>query len=472
MTITSENQNSRIIKAALSSNIHMQEILTLGREKFHLFQTIYLSFSSTEELCNQFNLAVDSYLLVKQLWSHEIPRTSEYYGDGPRKRKVDDERLVEELLATEPYKTQLYTYFCPKPPVLFPLVTHRTNSNLQHQAGQYQIEYDMAAEGREKCKKQISEVLKNVLPRKMIRDHRMLYTSCCRNGHQICVECAMKIQNKSGDSIPDCPLCKQNFEVEIFDPDDRKSGNMFLGPVLYLKFFKFRIPFYITITSGLYDRFHPTISHGLISDDGIFMSDHDISEVNSFVQQDHAVSQMTNGRISGDVVLDSQYRRTENVDYVNDFDIQCHENAKVRVNLYTACTMIQGNFTLHVRLSHSPLQFTRNDQMVKGKWKQVDVPRSSENFFELDGNVHHIIDDRQFVFQRWNTRVEIEFRNKDGYVIQAAVVNIDKRPHCRWMQANNQLTESRACTINQELSQTDRSNRRHRWYQDGLNPSR
>jgi len=100
-----------IIKAALSSNVHMQEILTLGREKFHLFQTIYLSFSSTEELCNQFNLAVDSYLLVKQLWSHEIPRTSEYYGDGPRKRKVDDERLAEELLATEPYKTQLYTYF-------------------------------------------------------------------------------------------------------------------------------------------------------------------------------------------------------------------------------------------------------------------------------------------------------------------------------------------------------------------------
>ena len=50
-----------IIKDALLSHqataVHMQEILKLRREKFHLVETIYVSFSSNQTLCEQFNLA-------------------------------------------------------------------------------------------------------------------------------------------------------------------------------------------------------------------------------------------------------------------------------------------------------------------------------------------------------------------------------------------------------------------------------
>jgi len=456
-----------IIKAALLSSeetaAHMREILKSARENFHLFETIYTSFSSNEVFRDQFNRAVDSYLLVKQLWNTEIPRTSDHYGDAPRKRKIDDERVAQELLAAEPYNRQLYAYFFPKPPVLAPQATHRNNQNLQHQAGHYPIEYDTAVEARENCKRQISKILRDKLPRKNIRDGHMLYTSCCRNGHQMCVGCAMDRQNHPANAIPDCPMCEEDFKVDIFDSGDRKSGNMFLGPALYLKFFKFRVPFYITVTAGVYDRFNPALSQMLISEDGSLMSEGAISEVNSFAQQDDALSLITGGKTSGEVVLAPQEGRLRNADYVNEFDVQCHENAKVRVNLYTACTVMQGNFTLHVRLSYSPLRFTRQDQMVQGKWQQVGVPQSSEASFELDGNAHPIMDDSQFVFQRWNTRMEIQFRDAGGSVIQAAVVNIDKRPRCSWAGDHTTPTESRSCTIEQEPSPIERGHQRHRW---------
>jgi len=71
-----------IIKAALLSSeetaAHMREISKSGRENFHLFETIYTSFSSNKVFRDQFNRAVDSYLLVKQLWNIEIPRTSDH----------------------------------------------------------------------------------------------------------------------------------------------------------------------------------------------------------------------------------------------------------------------------------------------------------------------------------------------------------------------------------------------------------
>jgi len=78
--------------------------------------------------------------------------------------------MANELLAAEPYNRQLYAYFFPKPQVLTPQATHRNNANLQHQACQYPIEYETAVEARETCKRQISKVLRNALPRKNIRD--------------------------------------------------------------------------------------------------------------------------------------------------------------------------------------------------------------------------------------------------------------------------------------------------------------
>jgi hypothetical protein len=134
-------------------------------------------------------------------------------------------------------------------------------------------------------------------------------------------------------------------------------------------------------------------------------------------------------------------------DFINTFDIQCHENSKVHVELFTAPTVEQNGVTVHLKKTYSRPRRTTSKQYIDKEWRHTDVPKTLISDKQLNGNSCVLLSDTDLGYQRWNTSVEIEFRDCKGLVLQSAVVNIDKLPSDKWEEMDIHITNEYSCVI-------------------------
>jgi len=212
-------------------------------------------------------------------------------------------------------------------------------------------------------------------------------------------------------------------------------ADMRTGPLLYVKFFQFQLPFYITIVNCVYSNNHPFIQ----TFSGYERPD---------VQYRH--NSIPHGAEAPVILLG---KTIQNSPFMNSFDLKCHQNAKVSVRLYTARTVIAPGFTISFRKIYSMTRVNNNIVLESEKnGTSVDneikyVPEPEDETMQLDGNCCILLNELDIGIKRWNTSIEIVFRGPDGLVIQTAAINIDKRSEYDWYQYDREITKERSCTL-------------------------
>jgi len=125
--------------------------------------------------------------------------------------------------------------------------------------------------------------------------------------------------------------------------------------------------------------------------------------------------------------------------FMNSFDVQCHDNAKVSVRLYTARTVMAHGFTISfnkkylVTIDNKYIMQSNREhgkispQLIDNALQNVPIPKPVKETMQLDGNCCILLDETDIGFQKWNTSIEIIFQGPDGLIIQTAAINVDKR---------------------------------------------
>ena len=411
---------NEIVVSGLLSNSNseplMRRIQALNRRGCDLLATIHDSYGESK-LTQELFSAVDSYLLIKQIWSEDIPMVSENYGSGPQKRKLDQENLAEELSKTDSYGYQIYKYFFPPPPVHVKATSCHDNLNLQHEQDIHEIEYPILAQERRNCRKKIGRLLKERIPRRLMRENNM-YVAICKNEHQVCVGCALKLNANHRK----CPICREKLEIGIVDREcTLNSRDMRSGPTLYLRCFHLLLPFYITITNWRFEDYYDMPL--------------DEKEMNK-IEKGYDFSCITGAS------------KSRGSDLINTFDIQCHENSKVQVELHTASTMPQNGVSVQITNKFSRLRRTQSMQYIDEEWTHANVPETRTSEQTLSPYSCGLLYETEFGYQRWNTSIDIQFKDSNGFVFQSAVVNIDKLPIDKWIKMDTDITNEYSSYIN------------------------
>ena len=411
-------------------------ILKQKKSGWILLLNIYRDFVTSHNDRLLFDRVVSSYSLVRQIWDEKIPQVSDLYGAAPRKRKREESEFGEYLRQSDSYSHYVYQYFFAPTHENDPkLPKNSDNPNLQYLTGQVNMQYSDISRGRRNCKSWIGDMLHRSLPRNMIKENFCLYTPICENGHQVCVECALLLKN-NGNTVSKCPQCKADTIVKSIDSDqDLLMADMNAGPVLYIKFFQFELPFYITIVNCTYSKNHPFLRQFTAYERKV------IQDYYNYLPSYGEAPEILTGKI------------IQNSPFMNSFDIKCHHSAKVSVRLYTARTAIAPGFTIGLRKIYSMtlnnnnilLESEKNGTPVDNKIKYV--PEPEDQIMQLDGNCCILLNELNIGIKRWNTSLEIVFRGPDGLVIQTAAINIDKRANDEWHHRDHQITNERSCTL-------------------------
>ena len=401
-----------------------------------LLLNIYRAFAASPDDRTLFDRLVPSYTLVEKLWHEEIPGKSDLYGDAPTKRKREDSEFGNYLRQSDSYSHHVYQYFFAAPPesgMEFP--NNFDNLNLQYLTDRIKMKYIDVCQGRINCKISVGNLLHASLPRNLIREDQCVYTPVCRNGHQVCAECALNLKmDKHG--VQKCPLCKTQMDITTIDSDkDLIAAEMVVGPSLYIKFFKFPLPFYVTVTNCLFSRRHPFMQNIPAPYRQSANEFH-----NSLTDDDEAPYILAGKKINGAALM-------------NSFDVQCQEDAKVSVRLYTARTVMASGYTVSlvkryaVTVEHKQKHVDFSPQFVDNVYKNVLVPEPVTETLKLDGNCCVILDETAMGFQRWDTSLDLVFHGPDGSVLQTAAINIDRCLERDMGVCNEEITAERACVL-------------------------
>ena len=432
----------RALLANRNTEPRTSNILKQQKSGWILLLNIYRAFATSTDDRILFDRVVSSNSLIRQIWFENIPSVSDLYGTGPRKRKREENEFGNYLRQSDSYSYHIYQYFF-APPYQNDreLPNNLDNQNLQYVMGKIKMEYSDVTKGRRNCKTWIGDMLHRTLPRNMIKENLCLYTPVSENGHQVCIECALLLKADKYN-FTKCPQCNAAMELWTIDSDeDLVMKHMDMGPALYVKFFQFELPFYITIVNCLYSSRHACMQNFSAYQRQIVNADHNTIPYNCKAPK----------ILSGKTIHMSPF--------MNSFDVQCHDNAKVSVRLYTARTVMAHGFTISFNKKYSVTQDNQymmeenkehgnfSPQLIDNVLQNVPIPVPVHETMQLDGNGCVLLDETDIGFQKWNTSIEIVFKGPDGSVIQTAAINIDKHYDCI-DDGDKVITAERACTLN------------------------
>ena len=202
----------------------IQSVLRDGENtrNFELLQKIHEFFTRDGTALNYFNAAVDSSKLIQLLWSVGIPRVSEHYDNVAMKRKRHGGQPENTLVTPNSRSTELYNYLFPTPHVFVPPEFYYSNSNLRHQKGETIIEMNQPLQQSIKCKREIAQFVRSHVPRSEVTDgpDSFMYMSCCEHDHQVCLKCALDLEQEGKFQ---CLQCSGHFKMTPVDPPKQKK---------------------------------------------------------------------------------------------------------------------------------------------------------------------------------------------------------------------------------------------------------
>jgi len=440
----------RVLQANRNTEPRTTSLLQKNNSGWVLLLNIYRAFAASPQDRTLFDRVVLSQTLVEKLWHEEIPEKSDFYGDTPTKRKREESEFGNYLRQSDSYSHRVYQHFFAPPAEsgrTFP--DNFDNQNLQYLTGRIKMQYIDVFRSRLNCKAWVGNLLHSSLPRSLIRDDHCIYTSICRNGHQMCADCALLLKTEK-HNIQICPMCRAEVDLVTIDSNqDLIVAEMVVGPSLYIKFFDFPLSFYVTVTNCLYARRHACIQKipapHRQSVDNLY---------NTLQFDEEAPCILAGEQVNGAPLM-------------NSFNVQCPENAKVSVRLYTARTVMASGYTVSLvkqyavtadnqytmKLKHEHGNFS--PQFVDNVTKNVPIPKPVTETLQLNGNCCVLLDETGMGFQKWNTSLHLVFRGPDGAVLQTAAIHIDKRLDDDMEVCDENITAERACVLESDDHKSD-----------------
>ena len=370
---------------------------------FELMHKIHDCFTLDGTALKYFNEAVDSNKLIQLLWSVGIPRVSEHYDNLAVKRRRHGDQYENTLAIPNNRSNELYNYLFPTPQVFIPSEFYGSNSNLRHQKGEISIEKNELVKQYTKCKREIAQFVRSHVPRSEVTDgpDTFMYMSCCEQDHQVCLKCALDLEQEGKFQ---CPQCSGHFKMTPVDPPrQKKISEMHCWDGLYIKLFDLRCPCYVVVT--LCQKNNDYIKNCVKP-----YRYQEIQRINEIPTGYHQAQIKTYEKKCLSQPGGSTYD-------VHCFGMQCFLNAKLRVDLFGGGAMVPDGITVQV---------TRMFSRTRDSKSNDDIPNQETETSVFDGNACELIDEDNVDLIRRNVSVYAEFKNRTGRILQAVQFSFEK----------------------------------------------